>query len=165
MYCPRCSQQQTSYQVRYCPGCGLQLDSVIELLSNNGVPLTQQPESCRKVPRFGRKGVLIGGKVMFFALFLLPVAMVMSIGADSPGPLALPFITFLVGLAISLYTFLFGKDRPDFRNIQYSVASGKRRLDLPSPQINPIPAEYTRPVNTAEMMRPLSVTEHTTKLL
>lgn len=165
MYCPRCSQAQTSYDVRFCPGCGLLLDSIVELLSTNGVPVRRQSEMRRNATWLRRKGIRIGAKLMFFAIFLLPVAMVLSIAFDSPGPLAMPFITFLGGLALTLYTFLFGEDRAEVPDMQYFVPGASKGFDLPAPQNTPIPHDYSKRINTSEMAMPQSVTEHTTKLL
>jgi len=58
MYCPRCSQQQIT-DLRFCPGCGLQLDFVTELVANNGVPLPYG-EVRRQVPSCGAKESVSG---------------------------------------------------------------------------------------------------------
>jgi len=35
MYCPKCSQQQVSDDIRFCPRCGFQLDAVKGLFAEN----------------------------------------------------------------------------------------------------------------------------------
>ena len=35
MYCPKCSQEQISDEVRFCPRCGFQLDALKLMLAEN----------------------------------------------------------------------------------------------------------------------------------
>jgi len=162
MYCPRCSQQQIA-DLRFCPGCGLQLDFVNELVANSGLPL---PQTGKPVPFLHRKGISLGAKLVFLSLFILPISFVCVIVFDTPGPFALPFIIFMVGLAQVLYTLLFKEaegvelsaGRPSALN------QAKPLVSFPVGQGTPITLEARR-VHTAEMIRPASVTEHTTKLL
>ncbi|MDQ2975256.1 MAG: hypothetical protein M3R69_07580 [Acidobacteriota bacterium] len=165
MYCPRCSQQQTSDVVRFCPGCGFQLNVVAELLSTNGALITREAETRKKVALLERKGVRVGAKLLFLSLFLLPLAILLSVAFDSPGPFVLPFIVFLLGSAKVLYTLLFG-EQDRFKTpapLHAGLSATKRRFDLP--KTTPIPINEPKRINTAEMVRPSSVTEHTTQLL
>ena len=162
MYCPRCSQQQIA-DLRFCPGCGLQLDYVTELVANNGLPL---PQIGKSVPFLQRRGISIGAKLVFLSLFLLPISLVGAIAFDSPGPFAVPFIVFMVGLAQVLYTMLF-KDpgRSELSGVRQSgLNQPKPLVSFPVGQGSPVILEPRR-VRTAEMIRPPSVTENTTKLL
>ncbi|MGH9908603.1 MAG: hypothetical protein ACRD8U_23845 [Pyrinomonadaceae bacterium] len=77
----------------------------------------------------------------------------------------MPFITFLGGLALTLYTFLFGEDQTGLPEMQYFVPDASKGFDLPSPHSTPITVDYSKRINTSEMAMPHSVTEHTTKLL
>jgi hypothetical protein len=162
MYCPRCSQQQIA-DLRFCPGCGLQLDFVIDLVANNGVPL---PQAGKQVPFLHRKGISFGAKLVFLSLFILPISFLCAITFDTPGPFAVPFIIFMVGLAQVLYTLLFKE--PERRELSGVRAAGlnqpKPLVSFPVGQGPPVTLEARR-VHTAEMIRPRSVTEHTTKLL
>ena len=46
MFCPKCSQQQASKELRFCSRCGFPLAGVTLLLENDGeVPLTKQTVS------------------------------------------------------------------------------------------------------------------------
>lgn len=167
MYCPRCSQQQTTDDVRFCPGCGFQLTFVIELLSNNGAMAARQSEARKNISLLRRKGIRPGAKLLFLSLFLLPIAIMLSVIFDSPGPFMLPFLIFLMGLATVLYTLLFGEhDRSEMPEPQHGgLSATKRGLNLPAAQSTPIPIDDSRRINTAEIVRPPSVTEHTTRLL
>lgn len=165
MYCPRCSQQQTSDKVRFCPGCGFQLNFVAELLSSNGALVTPQAEAPGNVSLLRRKGVRFGAKLIFLSAFLLLPALVLSRLFDSPVPLVPPFIIFLVGLAQGLYTLLFGEHyQSELREPPQAELSAARRVSLPAAQTAPITINDSKR-NTAEIVRPPSVTEHTTQLL
>jgi hypothetical protein len=114
-----------------------------------------------------RKGVRVGAKLLFLSLFLLPLAILLSVAFDSPGPFTLPFIVFLLGSAKVLYTLLFGAhDQSKMPAPMHAgLNASKRRFDLASPQSTPMPINDSKRANTAEMVRPPSVTEHTTRLL
>ena len=165
MFCPRCSQQQTSDEVSFCPGCGFQLNVVSELLSNNGVLAVGTAEAPGNVSLLRRKEVRIGAKLIFLSLFLLPLAVICSVRFDSPVPFMAPFIVFLMGLAQVLYTLLFGEhDQSELADPQHAGLNAERRVSLPVAQTT-IPISNSKRVNTAEIVRPPSVTEHTTQLL
>ena len=166
MFCPRCSQRQISDDVRFCPGCGFQLNVVSELLSNNGALVRREAEEGTKLLLLRRKGIRIGAKLIFLSAFLLPLAIGFSVRYDSPIPFIAPFIIFLMGSAQLLYTLLFSDyDQSELPESQPAGLSAARRFDLPAGQITPIPISDSKRVNTAEMVRPPSVTEHTTQLL
>ena len=121
MYCPRCSQQQTSDDVRFCPGCGLQLTFVTDLLSNNGALVAREAEARKNVSRLRRKGVRSAAKLLFLSVFLLPFAIALSVAFDSPGPFIVPSIIFLMASAKVLYTLLFGEhDRSEMPEPQHA---------------------------------------------
>jgi len=166
MYCPRCSRQQTSDDVSFCPGCGLQLNLVAELVSNNGAPVARGAEARKKPSRLRRNGIRPGTKLIFLSAFLLPLAIAFSVKFDSPIPFWVPLTIFLLGLAQVVYTLLFGKYDWEMSESQPGELSAtKRRFNLPAPQSFPIPTNDSKRINTAEMVRPPSVTEHTTQLL
>ncbi len=106
--------------------------------------------------------------MMFISVFLLPLAIALSIPTDSPGPLFIPFTVFLIGLFWLLYFRFFGEDNEReadelYRPPQFSNAS--RDYALPPQQTVPA-ADFTSARHrTAEIIQPPSVTENTTKLL
>jgi hypothetical protein len=166
MFCPTCSQQQTSDGVSFCPGCGFQLSFVSELVANNGALATRAAEARQNVSLLRRKGVRIGAKLVFLSVFLLPLAFIFSVRFDSPIPFMAPFIAFLMGLAQVLYTLLFEEhDQSELPEPQRAGLSAANRVSLLAVQTTPIPINNSRQVNTAKMVRPSSVTEHTTQLL
>src|SRR6185369_14074227 len=108
MFCPRCSQQQSSTEVRFCSRCGFQLSVLTELLSNNGVLAEQDTRRISINPT--RKRSRVGGKAIFSSIVLLPLAFALSILFDSPGPLVLPATVFMFGVSWISYFRIFGDE-------------------------------------------------------
>jgi hypothetical protein len=93
-------------------------------------------------------------------LISLPLFFAMSFTFDSPVPLWPPAITFLTGLMFVLYARIFREDiLPSKR--QEIVGIPKLPLQSGTPRAK---LDAMR-VNTAEMVQPPSITEHTTNLL
>jgi hypothetical protein len=140
---------------------------VAELLPNNGVLVTGETEPRKKPARLRRKGVRLGAKLIVLSAFLLPLAIALSVNFDSPIPFWVPFIIFLLGLAQAVYTLLFGKHDP----VEVSESQARelsatgRRPNLSAAHSTQIPIDYSKRINTAEMLSSRSVTEHTTQLL
>lgn len=161
IYCPRCSQ--VSEDLRFCPACGFLLTFVHQLLDNNGIPADANGTTqLQKVPLMRRPGFRNGAKLIFISFFLVPLAFILAIAFDSPGPLTVPLLVFLAGLAISLYTLLFVDPSRSIDTPTRLNGSDERfRVSTSMP-----PFALNQPrLNTAEMIRPVSVTEHTTTLL
>lgn len=52
----------------------------------------------------------VGAKIMFLSGVLLPIFLGLTVAADSPEPLLVPLIVFLLGLSCLLYFRLFGDE-------------------------------------------------------
>jgi hypothetical protein len=166
MYCPRCSQEQVSDDAGFCTRCGFQLALVKELLVTGGAPPANSIGFQLNL-RSGRKGVRRGTKLIFFSIILLPLFFGLSFLFDSPGPLVPPAIVFLAGLASILYSSIFGEDLPGSKQIPSpSFPENVIKNRTLTPSSPPLRPELSHPrVNTAEIISPPSVTEHTTNLL
>jgi hypothetical protein len=182
MHCPQCGQQQVSSELRFCSRCGFPLGGVTELLSNGGVIPQYQPPSDvtpRVSPR--RKGVQQGAALIFLAAVLTPFFAALNGYLDFPEIfVALTAIIGFIGGALRvIYALIFeegakkalplniNQQPPVFPAYQQqqprpAVDAGRAR-QLPPQQS--VPASNWRRPNTAELTKPPSVTEHTTKLL
>lgn len=166
MYCPKCGQQ-VSDNMRFCSRCGLPISEVAEWLAGgSGLAVREDLEASAISPR--RKGMRRGAKVMFWSGILLPIFFGLSIGFDSAFPLLVPFIIFLAGLSLLLYSRLFGEEvssssSKEWQDVGLGAMPGKSAL--PPASDAGINSSGRRQTRTAEMARPSSVTEHTTKLL
>ena len=69
MYCPRCGEQQTSGNLRFCNRCGLQLGLISEVLANDGtLPQLEQLNS-KSSKWFTRKNGIFFS-IIWFILFV-----------------------------------------------------------------------------------------------
>ncbi|HEV7860410.1 MAG TPA: zinc ribbon domain-containing protein [Pyrinomonadaceae bacterium] len=169
MYCPQCSQQQVSDDVRFCSRCGFSLGPVAQLLAGGEV-IRRETETHRKLSlrhlQGTHKGTRIGAKMLFFSMVLVPLAIALSAAVDSPGPLLIPFILFLAGLTQVLYVRIFSENAlPEKRPQPAIPGANERRFESPLPQPAPAQMIDSRPTNTSEIVQPPSVTERTTTLL
>jgi hypothetical protein len=165
MYCPKCGQQ-VSETMRFCSRCGLQVTEVAEWLA--GGVLSVREEAQPDIPAPRRKGMRRGAKIMFWGGIMLPIFLGLSIAFDSPVPLLFPFIIFLAGFSMLLYSRLFGEELPSNRikqsqDVRLGAMPGQSAL--PPASDAGLAGGVMRPVRTAEMAQPPSVTDHTTKLL
>ncbi len=167
MYCPKCGQQQVSDNTRFCSRCGLPISGLAEWLAGGGV-LAVREEAPVGLASPRRKGIRRGAKLMFLSGILMPIFFGLSILVDNPGPLLVPFTIFFAALSLMLYARIFGEEIPHVKSQQarptrLGSMSGNNALP-PASNIwaNSVGGQQVR---TAELVKPPSVTEHTTKLL
>jgi hypothetical protein len=180
MHCPQCGQQQASTEMRFCSRCGFPLAGVVELLASGGVLNSsgEQPEQ-KMSPR--RKGVQQGVLMMIIGTVLVPTLAIFNSFQHGPSifdllvPLA-AVICFAGGLMRILYASLFEEGAPGIKQDVHASSSapaaapaqlntGARINALPPQQSTPVSDFMPRRANTAELVRPPSVTENTTRLL
>ena len=167
MYCPKCGQQQVSDNTRFCSRCGLPLSGLAEWLAGDGV-LVRREEAQVSTPSPRRKGIKRGVKLMFLACVMIPVIIGFCVLVENGIPLIIPFTTFLAGLLMTLYARIFGEEIPPVKSQQtqpprLGTMLGSTALPPASNlQTNRVGEQRMR---TSEIVRPPSVTEHTTRLL
>jgi hypothetical protein len=166
MYCPKCSHQTVSTSVRFCPGCGFRLESVAELLANNGVFAANDEKPRRSMVK---RGALLGATLMFIGgLF----AIVSMIGYDGPDQRAGLVALFFSWVALVTLIAASGYLKRLVSNIFTDEAPSPSKK-IASPRGPSLPAAYSAPgadsghqlVDTAKMAQPSSVTEQTTSRL
>ncbi len=180
MYCPKCSQQQTSNETRFCSRCGFPLEGVNLIVDNGGlIPLLenhpdQKPHSSR--------GKMIRESI-YLTLIAWVVALVATMALDAGGPVEniakvaalVFFFVGLIGLLRFIYAFLFVRETaPPLAQRASPSGSPTRsaspalkesaRAALPPQHAVPV-SDYPRRPNTKEMVPRPSVTENTTRLL
>ena len=167
MFCPKCSQQQPSDEVRFCPRCGFSLAGVAALVADNDV--TAASVDAARVPEQVAKriGIRRGAKFMFFSLVFAPVFLGLCFMFDTPVFLFVPVTLFLAGLLWMLYSVLFGEEILSARSLsaRRNLRAGRENPALDAPQFVPAPYFNSQRVNTSEIASPPSVTENTTKFL
>jgi hypothetical protein len=171
MHCPQCGQEQISGEARFCKGCGFPLDGVRELLATGGISPTLDKEGRqpRESPR--RKGVRQGVMLLFMFMVSMPLY-----GLIGKPIFALPPLFLMAGLMRILYAVIFQEGAPRKKKQDSSlpyvapITTGQPGTEgggpaLPPSHSMPVPVFNARRLDTAEMVSPPSVTEHTTKLL
>jgi hypothetical protein len=171
MHCPQCGQKQASAEVHFCNSCGFPLDRVKELLAGDSPSTILEEESQKSVESPRRKGVRQG--VIFFFICLATAALTSRSG--NPRAQLVPIMFFLAALMRIVYAVFFQEGAPRKKRQDSPLPSAPSTTEqlgaatrgpaLPPAQGVPVAAFKTRRVETAEMVNPPSVTEHTTKLL
>jgi hypothetical protein len=166
MYCPKCSQQQSSEEMRFCSRCGFPLAGVELLLESGGIIPRVETSDHRPAPR---------GKMMRESAYLTlgswAVAFASTLAWDSGVPIEtvakagslIFFLLGMIGLLRFLYAFLFVRD-PTLPAPERAIFETSRRAALPPQQSMPA-SDYPRRSSTKEMAPRPSVTENTTRLL
>ena len=172
MYCPQCSQQQISDEMRFCSRCGFPLAAVKELVLTGGEVNVEPPiQSSSK----GFRGAKKAAWIMIASLFVLfIVGLFVAIDDDFAVLMIVPSLGFGFAFFRLLYAVFFeDRLRPREKPAPAPVASAfpgrsiasVRYRELSAPPGLPIDDFVSGGKRTAEVVQPASVTENTTKLL
>ncbi|HKQ93111.1 MAG TPA: zinc ribbon domain-containing protein [Blastocatellia bacterium] len=161
MYCPKCSHQVVSNNVRYCPGCGFWLHGVAELIANNGVFTADEEKPQRPRRSMVKRGALLGSTLMFIISF----SILLSIGPKF-GPVLGSFLSWVTLMAL---IYVSGHVKRLISKI-FSEEEPSAPKKIASPRGPALPASYSEPVvnsgqqfaDTSKMAQPSSITEQTT---
>ena len=169
MYCPKCSQEQVSDEMRFCSRCGFPLTAVRELVESGSAPPIDPG-----VAQLARKQKVIrrGAWMMLASLVLtIFVGLLTSIDDDFVVLMFFPVLCFVLGFLQVLYG-VFLSDRRASRRLKQpqpvvpaQLNTPPARPELSAPRGAPVESFSGHRVETAEMVRPASVTENTTRLL
>ncbi|HEX8493064.1 MAG TPA: hypothetical protein VF658_09505 [Pyrinomonadaceae bacterium] len=182
MHCPQCGQQQVSGELRFCSRCGFPLAGVNELLATGGnLPSLEVPTGKgRHSPRY--EGVRQGVIMFFLGAVIVPLLGILYSfqGNDSSLlEILVPIsavLFFVGGFVRILYALIFEEGTTPSAHLQNTslpyvppvassqLSAGARGTALPPAQSIPV-SSWRQPHNTAEIVRPPSVTENTTRLL
>lgn len=172
MHCPQCGQKSISGEMSFCKNCGFSLAGVKELLATDGISPTLGKESNKPPQSPRRKGVRHGVVLLFIAMVFMPL---IDLIGNHRGDF-LPLMFLMAGLMRILYAVIFQEGAPRKKKqdgVLHDAApittdqlgTAIRGSALPPARSVPVEAFNARRVETAEMVHPPSVTEHTTKLL
>jgi hypothetical protein len=169
MHCPQCGLQQVSGEVRFCRGCGFSLENIKELLVTDARDVKADKLHTRRINTAFNQG-----------LMLMVISLVLSIVFKLLNELNLvpqvyvkvvAAIFLLGGLVRMFYPYIFSKDGTreeksiSSRRSETKVETARLPFSLPASHSIPVTDFTARRVDTAEMVQPPSVTEHTTKRL
>jgi hypothetical protein len=173
MYCPQCSQQQISDEMRFCSRCGFPLGKVMQLVATGGE--VTPPVAPKKPKRSATmKGVRLGTWIILASLAsAIFVGFLAALEEDFAVLLLGSAVVFLVGFLRLLYA-VFVQDRRELQQKELEtnvvaaiLGQGATNLRYQLGQSPSLPVDtFTRPIKTtAEVRQPPSVTENTTRLL
>ena len=166
MFCPKCSQQQVSAEVRFCSRCGFLLTGVSQLVKNDGeFPVASTPHGKNKLtPR--RKGFKHGLFALLLLILTSPVILIIGKELElHPAPLFLTiFILFISCVIRMIYALMFESNEPfDFQE-QKAFADKPNAGSLPSPQTDFVPPMHGKWRDSNDLVFS-SVTDVTTNQL
>jgi hypothetical protein len=171
MYCPKCSQEQISDEMRFCSRCGFSLSAVRELVASEKALVETGAGAPAGERTGGQKAVRRGAWIMLASLaFTLFVGLMTAVDDDFAILLFLPFLGFVFGLLNVFY----GAFLADKRARKKAALKAHAVPMMPVQQgfAAELPAARNAPIEnfpkrgaTAEMVQPPSVTENTTRLL
>ena len=170
MYCPKCSQQQVSEEVRFCSRCGFALTAVRELIESSNAPLDPGASLADQLAR-RQKGIRRGAWMMLASLpFTAFVGLLSAIDDDFAVLLLFSVLCFVIGFLQVLYGVFLAEKRAARRKQAQPVMPAQlntppARPELSASQVAPVESFTGQRVKTAEMVQPTSVTENTTRLL
>ena len=164
MYCPRCSQQQLSDEVRFCSRCGFRLVAVSQLHGTDGIAYIRAEE---KLPLIKPPELRKGAKRTLLSFCILAASFPLMGIIDPHFPLASPFIigiaffTFLFSLVQTVYYIFFGESFLPIKNQSFAFNENQPQMNYQTAQSLPF---ETRSFDTIEFIQPPSITEPTAKL-
>ena len=162
MYCPRCAQQHLPDEARFCSRCGFQLVAVSQLLKTEGIAYFHHTKE--RLPLIKRPELRKGAKLIFLSFLSAVPSFILAAIIENPLPLAVPFITFLVGLVQIFYYFFFGESILPMKTQNQTFAFNQNQHQLNYQLARNLQFE-TRSFNTAEFVQPPSITEPTANLI
>ena len=164
--------------MRFCSRCGFPMEGAMFLLAHGGSLPHYQPPQGEKTISPRRKGVKQGVLLMLIGAIIVPALGVMA--AFAPGRLDNVFgffaaltaiLCFVGGPLRMLFAAIFEEGAPTSQLVappfyaQRGIPPQPARVAaLPPPAVSPTTAPWRRP-ETAEILQPPSVTDHTTRLL
>lgn len=179
MFCPHCSQQQPSSEVRFCTRCGFPLGGVARLLDGGGELASDDDSAPRPRLTKRQRGMREAVVAMVAGLLFFGVAALLTAyKEDFFVLLPVAALVFVGGLIRLLHAALLEDDVPASHDAKTPAVTARagaatavleetraRGGELP-PARGFSAADFTRTrANTSEMAAPASVTENTTKLL
>jgi hypothetical protein len=165
MYCPKCSHQTASNNVRFCPGCGFSLGGVAELIANNGVFAAEEEKPPKPRRSMVKRGALLGATAMFISAFLILLASPHGVNKQRG-------LVIFTWAALMTFIGVFGYLKRVAAKI-FSEEESSPSKKSASPRGPALPSAYSAPVvdsgqqivDTSKMGQPSSVTEQTTSRL
>lgn len=178
MHCPRCGQEQSSNEIRFCSRCGFLLTGIAEVMANGGsIPGVANTENSVSTPR--KKGLKKGLFIFLLAFLFVPLAAILTLMVGGREPFLVVIVAILLtvgGLLRMAYAMMFESDVPTGRMLEQNTFQKRRGLFNRKNKTKALSPEHSIPASAyvpptgvnwrdTNDLTPTSVTESTTKLL
>lgn len=165
MYCPHCSQQQLSSEMRFCSQCGFSLAGVRELIARGGAIMPRENDKIESQRAVALRGARLGALLMLCSFpLLIPIGILTAIDDDFGVFFVVPVLLMIVGFFRMLFgVFVQGRTK--------RKTDSEERPVLPTTTFRTVQlkqngaAQLPEGRQTSEVRQPASVTENTTRLL
>ena len=166
MHCPQCGLQQVSGKVRFCRACGFSLSGVKELVLPD--------ERAAKADKTRFENAFNQGLALMLVSLVAAIILTLLQDAHLIPQIYVKIVAaffILAGLTRMFYPYIVGQGSEHkgqetlFYEADAQLETGKLPYSLPSSHSIPVSDFSSRRLDTAELVQPPSVTEHTTKLL
>lgn len=179
MFCPRCGQEQTSNETRFCSRCGFLMTGVGALVANSGNLEAVSVSKPAKAETPRRRGIKKGLFIFLLSFLIVPLLAILTLMVNANEPYAVVIAAILLvagGLLRIAYAMMFESNAPTGQSVEQtvydtaqSVLSGSRNPNVLPPQQS-IPTSAYIPPNQGNWretndLEPSSVTDPTTQLL
>ncbi len=177
MYCPRCGQQQSLAELKFCSRCGFLMSGMSEVVSNGGLPKAIIGHTDPQAISPRRRGLKQGGLLFLSGTVIVPILGVFTAMVNGEGYVAgiAAILTFLAGFVRMLYALVFQSGVSTLENESLVdimkdgfLSKKSQEKALPPQQSDLISTSFQPPAGhwreTADL-QPGSVTEETTKTL
>lgn len=151
MYCPKCSQEQISENVRFCSRCGFLLTGIAEVVANDGIVAGSTDRRKRLRSKFRKKGVRQGIFILVLNLLFSPILLTFIKISEMPPVIFFltVFIFFVLGIIRIAYSLLFEIETESSSDknteVQKTFPSINKTEALPAAETNLI-SDFVPPV-------------------
>jgi len=177
MFCPRCGQEQTSNETRFCSRCGFLMTGVGALIAGNGnTDLIAPKPAAIDSPR--KRGIKQGLFIFLLTFLVVPIVAILTVWANAE-PFGIPIsaiLLFVGGLLRMAYAAMFESSNAGEKTLEQNVYGAAQNLLNRPPNQTALPPQQSVPASSyippaqgnwreTNDLEPSSVTDPTTKLL
>ena len=109
MHCPKCGQQQSSEETRFCSRCGFLLSGVAQVVANQGIVPAQKTGLTGDAGSPRKRGVKQGAFLFLLTFLVVPILVMISIALQIKPflPVIGMFLLGVGGLLRIVYAMMF----------------------------------------------------------
>ncbi len=175
MYCPKCSQEQKSKELKFCSKCGLPLEFISKVVETGQEP-TKSEKTEKKKEFFTRRRIILFSVLWFVFWFILVLPMIAMV-LDGEDAVEVFIVLISFALTVGIATIVFAIFKQPYKSNESELQFNESNNFETTPEMrtlnsreNPTsdyisPNEKIGKYDTNDLVEVRSVTEETTKLL